>query len=112
MIRSSQFWSLNHGAMTDLNTSGLAHARPQVRFRGEAEVAGRQNSPTRSKMTLNGHARPPETGYNLWRAGCELIVLPMLKLTGNPRGCDGADCGLAQTARDARVHSALCRERY
>jgi class 3 adenylate cyclase/predicted ATPase len=35
-------------------------------------------------LTLNGHARPPETGYNLWPAGRELIVLLMLKL--NPRG--------------------------
>jgi hypothetical protein len=30
----------------------------------------------------------------------ELTVLPMLKLRkDNPRGCDAADCGLAQTAR-------------
>src|SRR5262245_33959701 len=29
---------LESPAMTDLNMSGLAHARPQVRFRGEADM--------------------------------------------------------------------------
>src|SRR5262245_26953522 len=60
-------------------------------------------------LTLDGHARPPETGYNLWPAGRALIVPLMLKLSKrrSARGCDAADCGLAQTARYARVHSAL-----
>jgi transposase len=46
-----------------------------------------------------------------WRAGCELIILPMLARK-NLRGCDAADCGLARKARLIRVRPALCRERY
>src|SRR5262245_35262174 len=45
-----------------------------------------------------------------WRAGCELIILPMLARK-NPRGCDAADCGLARKARLIRVCPALCRKR-
>src|SRR5262249_61032696 len=45
-----------------------------------------------------------------WRAGCELIILPMLARK-NLRGCDAADCGLARKARPVPRSPALCTER-
>src|SRR5262249_46432314 len=62
-------------------------------------------------MTLERHARLPQTSYNLWRAGCELILMPVLKARGKWRSCDARDCGLAQTAWSRATHSALRRER-
>src|SRR5262249_42761404 len=74
---------LESRAMTDLNMSGLAHPRPQVRFRGEADMdrhaksAGSvENDP---KGQLAGCAnlpigcRVPNLGADMWRR--EFITL-------------------------------------
>jgi hypothetical protein len=62
MIRSSQFGSLNHGVMGNLNTAGtpiVVGPGSKVRFRGEAEVdreaRTRKNPLNRSKMTQPRH---------------------------------------------------------